>query len=177
MKKKFFKHIGVTGSALMAVAILLGSFMPTVTVNGAVASYVLLPNGQTNTLNNVAPLFINSVTLTANTTNTSILGFDSPTNTLGLSVGAYTNVTYSITNIVTSWTNFYGVANSYTNKSLIWTTNSISSSTRLWARPVTVSALTGVTATVSIDYLALNGLLLTNNSTGTATITVDYNTQ
>jgi hypothetical protein len=159
--KKFFLSLGL----LLALA--------TVQVKAANVTYVLLPNGITNTLG--APILVTKVVLSANGTNSTIQAVDSPTNTLTLAVAAYTNITTYATNLVVSWTNFFGAVNSYTNVAQIQQTNSNASSTVQYARPF--AAATAASTTTTIDdasYFFLNGVLLTNNSSGTVTITLSY---
>ncbi len=159
--KKFFFTLGLLASVAFA------SFAANVT-------YVLLPNGQTNTIS--GPLLVTKVVMAANGTNTTLYAFDSVTNTLSQTISAYTNITYFVTNDVVAWTNYYGAVNTVTNNaSLHWQTNSVAASTNTFPRPFNVASAASTTTTIDdASYFFLYGLGLTNNSTGTATITVSY---
>lgn len=142
-------------------------------------TYTLAPNIATN-LNTAlpsvpAPLTITTVLVQANGTNVSLLAYDAPGYGLTNVIGAYTNTSYYATNMIVSYTNYFGVVNTYTNLQLALRTNTVVASTNSYPVKFGVSSLANVTTVYdNIAYHFSYGTLLTNNSTGTATVTVTY---
>lgn len=135
------------------------------------------PNGFVNLLTAFpGSTYIKQVTISANTTNAAVLILDTPTNALTYVNPAYTNTISYATNYITSWTNFYGVAQSTTNIALIDVTNNVVASvTNSYPIRLSVSAL----ASTTVPYNNVNtyfnrGIWATNSSSGVATVIITY---
>lgn len=149
-------------------------------VNSASAitiSQSVLPNSMTNLLsvyNGAAQ--VSQIIITATTaTNASVLFIDTPTNQLTYILGAYSNRVSYATNYVTSWTNYYGVAQSTTNLALIDITNSVASTTNFWPQRLSVAAAASTSARFDqVNYYFNQGIWITNTGSGNATVTITY---
>ena len=121
-----------------------------------------------------APAIITGYSLTA-TTNATVGLIDSPTNLPTYSVPGYTNTVSYATNRIVSWTNYFGNVNSWTNIVLVDLSNAVPATTASYPRKATVGALAGTTTTVAPTYMVVdNGLWVTNYSTNTAVLTIQY---
>lgn len=148
-----------------------------IAANAALSTTVVVqPNTYTNLLSlNSGSAIVTFASVTANTTNASVIFVDAPTNTLFYTNAAYIGVTSYATNYIQSWTNYYGVVNYWTNMTLLDVTNTVAASTNFYNRPITASALASTTTT--LNPLAANfeyGIWVTNNSSGIATVTIQY---
>jgi hypothetical protein len=168
MKKFIFSFI--TGLGLLTMS----SF-------GATVTTVVLPNTYTNLLNGFAgQAWVTQVTVAANSTNVSALILDAPTNNLTYVLPAYTNITLYATNYYTTYTNYYGtIQTTYTNLAIAKVTNSIAQSTNFYPTRLAIAALASTSVQYtppagSIGYFFDNGIYATNNSSGIATITIQY---
>ena len=113
---------------------------------------------------------------------------DAPTNALGYSTLAYSNIVSYATNYVLTWTNYYGVvqSNNYvggtllTNWQLVDITNSVASATYLYSVRLYMSAAANTTVTYGPTSGNLNGFYFdqgmwaTNMTSCTNQITVIY---
>lgn len=140
-------------------------------------SITVLPGTYTNALTlingsaRVSQVIVSSTT----STNTSVLLIDAPTNQLTYIVPAYTNRVSYATNYITSWTNYYQVAQSDTNIALIDVTNLVQSTTNTWPQRMGLASLGGsATAFTGVNYYFNNGIWITNTGSGTANVTITY---
>jgi hypothetical protein len=161
MKKLFI-------SALLGVSVITASANSVTTV--------LNPGVFTNLLSGFnQSVLVKQVVISANSTNAAAQLIDSPTNTLTYVNAAYTNTISYATNYVSSWTNYYGVTQSYTNLQLVDVSNPVAASTNSYPVRMGVACLAGSTATYgNVNYYFNRGIWATNTSTGIATITIVY---
>lgn len=145
---------------------------------GATVSKTIPVAGFTNLL--TAPLSgstkITQIIVTATTTNNAYVTLvDTPTNSL-----VYTNPSYVTwgsyqTNYITTYTNYYGVTNAFTNIAMVdyYITNA--ASTNPYPVRVTASALTNTSSIFDgVNYYFVNGVWATNTGVGAATVTITY---
>lgn len=145
--------------------------------NAAVSTTVVVqPNTYTNLLSLTGgSAIVTFASVAANSTNASVLFVDAPTNTLFYTNAAYTNITSYATNLITSWTNYYGVVNYATNITLLDVSNPVAAGTNLYNRPLSAAALAGTTTTLNpLNTQFEYGIWVTNNSSGIATVTIQY---
>lgn len=162
--KNIIKVVGaVSLSAVMAFALYGGSI-----------TYTLAPLGYTNTL--AGPLTTGIIIISASASNTSVLAYDAPALTTTYSNIAYTTTTQYTTNYVTSYVNFFGATNTYTNVALVLATNTVAARTNSYPIRFTAATAAGTMSTIDdAAFFFMNGLLITNTSpTGAAVITVQY---
>jgi len=165
--KKFF-------SIVASVAISYSVF-------AASSSSVTLPTATiTNLLGNSAgaagSLKITQIVVTSPANNTATIAiYDTWTNILTYSNSAYSTVSSYATNLITSWTNFFGATNYMTNIALIDYSNYVAAATNTLSPLVTVTVPTNQTLILSEQSYYFNkGAFATNLATGTATISVNY---
>lgn len=146
---------------------------------GATVTLLVQPGTFTNLLSVQGSAKVTQISVAATTaTNTTVALVDCPTNQLTYVVPAYTNVLSYATNIVVSWTNYFGVVNYSTNTyALVRVTNSVASVTNNYPIRSTISSLGGTTTTTTgVNYWFVNGLWVTNTSgsPGPAAVTITY---
>jgi len=152
---------------------------------GLSTSLVLNPGQFTNFVNYtgtgrlVGPIKVSQVLISSSTTNIANVGFvDTPTNALTNVVGASTWYTQYATNLISSWTNYYGVVNTVTNYTLVTATNTFNGATNNYNIPFQVSIPTNsVSKFDQATYTFGYGLWATNAvapGSGPATITIVY---
>lgn len=143
-------------------------------IRAATVTYVLNPTVTTNTL--AGPLLIKKVIVVAGSSNATVTCIDAPAYVPFYTNASYTSITQYGTNLVTSYTNFFGAVNTLTNFQLANITNTTAASTNNFPTRFTAAALAGATTVIDdTHFFLLNGLYLTNNAvTGTATITIEY---
>jgi hypothetical protein len=119
---------------------------------------------------------ITQITATAgSTTNSTVLFIDAPTNTLTYVTPGYTNISSYGTNYPVTWTNYYGVVQSYTNIALLHLTNAVAQTTNSWPQRLSIGALAGTSTVYSgVNYYFNDGVYVTNTSGGPMSITVTY---
>jgi hypothetical protein len=110
-------------------------------------------------------------------TATTLKIVDSPTATNSYVSPAYTGVTSYSTNVITTYTNFFGVVNNITNIQLVDITNTVSAVTNSY--PIRFQAYVGTNTSQlysGVDYMFLNGLWATNvtSGAGSTTVTITY---
>lgn len=157
------------------VAVILGLF--TFQASALTSSQTVFVGSMTNALVLVnGSATISQIIVTATTaTNVSVNIVDTPTNVLTYVVPAYTNSIQYATNYITSWTNFYGVAQSDTNIALITTNVAVASVTNNYPVRLSIAALASTSSTFSgVNYYFNNGVWLTNTGSGTAAVTITY---
>lgn len=143
----------------------------------ATFSAILSPNQSTNSASFITPgaLKVTQIILAANGTNTTVQLYDAPTNTFSYVVSAYTNYLSYQTNYITLYTNFFGVVNSFTNVAMVDYTNSVGQATNNYVLRVAPATAAGTSTKFDlVNYYFQNGILFTNNSAGTATISITY---
>ena len=105
----------------------------------------------------------------------TVYAFDVSSTVLTNVVSAYSNMVSYATNLPTSYVNFFGLTNTYTNLVLVDITNSVAAATN--TAPVSmVVVANGVTQT-RIDNVSFNfskGLTITNAGTGQAVVTLGW---
>lgn len=161
--------------SLLAVGLLVGSS------NAASTTFTLAAAAFTNACNStlgvVAPVKISQVMVTSAANNTCTLFFlDCPTNILTYTNAAYTNILTYATNYITTYTNYYGVTTSLTNKSLVdVTNNAVAAAAFSYNTEFTVTVPTNSTITFTgLNATFQNGVGVTNSAGGAATITMVY---
>ena len=125
--------------------------------------------------------YVTQVILGANSTNASVLIYDTPTNNWTFVTSAYTNTLRYSTNYYTYYTNIYGATQySYTNNALIDITNNlVPAATNNYPLRLAGATLAGTTTTYGFStsggaYFFDNGIWATNNGLGVDTITIIY---
>ncbi len=159
-------------SVVVAAAIGLGS------IHAATVTTVLLTGQFTNLLTGFpGSTYIKSYTISAATNSATVYVYDTPTNKFAYTNGAYTYRQISVTNnYITSWTNYYGVAQSYTNIAL-FSTNLVTSAATTNSYPIraVLGAASGTTVQYPNQQQVYNyGIWATNAGSGIATITITY---
>lgn len=173
--KKFIKNtlLGI-GLAVALIAsdaqATLGSSTTVITAGGYSNLLATLPNVN-------GSVTITSVLLTTPAATASTITMtDGTTNRLTYTLPAYSNLTSYATNYITSYTNFFGVVNSFTNVALIDITNSVAASTNNYRIPFQASVATNSTVQFNGQYFFLNGVWATNaaSGAGSTTVTITY---
>jgi hypothetical protein len=133
------------------------TFIPTPAGNYGIVNYVLLSSTSTNA--------------------GSVVFYDSNTTNSFRVTAAYTGITTYATNLVVGWTNYYGVTNLTTvsNLTLVDVANTTAAATN--SLPATLSLSTAANTTTAfqgMNAVFTRGILVTNTSAGTVTVTVGY---
>lgn len=114
----------------------------------------------------ITPLVVNS---------NSIIGLvDTPTNSFTYLNPGYTNTVTYATNIVTYWTNYFGVVNSNSFVGIVDASNAVPSSTVAYPYRLTGAANYGTSTTFSGTYYFNNGIYATNSGQGAASVTITF---
>jgi len=142
-------------------------------------STVIAPNGVYSLLSagaNYGSFTVRQIGITATTaTNALVALIDAPTNSLSYVNSAYTNRLSYGTNYITSWTNFYGTVQSVTNIALVDVTNIVTASTNTYPTRIIAGAAANSTAVFSgVNYYFDQGVLVTNQGSGSATVVITY---
>lgn len=143
------------------------------------ATTIVTANSCSNLLANfsgsarVTGIVITSEATTAN----NVKFIDSPSDTLTYVAPAYTSVTTYATNVITTYTNYFGVTQNITNVALVETVTDVAASTNNY--PVRFQTAVGTNTSVAytgVNYYFGNGIWATNAATGTgsATVTITY---
>jgi len=123
-------------------------------------------------------VYVQQITAQAPGTNVSFQLIDTPTNSLGFTNASYTYITRYATNLPVLWTNYYGVAQGFTNIALFTITNTQAATTSFY--PIRFSSSVASNSTVqfgnqsSAGYYFDNGVFATNTSSGIVTLTIQY---
>ena len=139
-------------------------------------------NVPANTMSNLMvsttfPIKITGVIVTATTaTNTSINLMDVSSSSLRRINPAYTNTISYATNLISLWTNYYGVTFTFTNVALVRVTNNaVAAVTNTVAPTVTLSSAASASTEVNgVSYYFNYGLWATNTTTAPAAVTITY---
>ena len=159
-------------SALMGISLI---------ASATSVSTTIVPGGVFNLVSaspNFGSFLVRQVAITATTaTNALVALLDAPsTNTLYVNP-AYTNRLSYGTNWNIAWTNFYGVVQTNTTPitALIDITNTVPAATNSYATRLIAGAAANSTAVFQgVNYYFDNGVLLTNQGSGTATVVITY---
>jgi len=157
----------------------LFSLIAAVSLSSAASiSIAVAPSTATNVMGSLFGGYAKVTSVTFNCTsssNATVVVYDSTTNVFTYTNAAYTNITSYATNLVTTWTNYFGVVNSATNVNLVDVTNSVAGTTNNYPQRFSVSALVGTTTTINpTSYIFENGIWATNTSAGSGTLTVQF---
>lgn len=149
-----------------------------VSVKAASITVTLLNGAATNlsVANQInAPVVVTTVLLSANTTNSSVQFLDAPAMALTYTIAAYTNTLTYASNVISSYINYFGATNTTTNLQAVTTVLTNAAVTTNFQTRFQASALASTTYTIDgANYNFNNGVLITNNSSGIATITINY---
>ena len=119
---------------------------------------------------------ITSVVVTAPTTShASIKMIDAITNSLTYVNPAYTMYSSYATNLITTYTNFFGATNSITNLVLVDISTAVAISTNL--NPVILTATAPTNSTIvfnPVSFFVNNGIWVTNTGPTNVTVTINY---
>lgn len=153
---------------------------------GLVAAFTLSSVASTLTttvasgiMTNLAP--VNATKVTQIIVNSSLTNggtfqiYDTPTNSVVYTNLAYTNIITYGTNLVTTWTNYYGRTNAYTNLSVVDVTNSVAATTN--TNTLVIAGNLPTNAVVKYDnvnYYFTQGVWITNTGTAPLTFVVTY---
>jgi hypothetical protein len=101
--------------------------------------------------------------------------YDSPTAVLTNTLPAYITLGSYVTNYITSYTNYFGVQNNFTNVALVQYSITNAATTNVYPLILTLTAGTNQTVVVDgVDYFFSRGLTITNTGVGTATVSATY---
>ena len=162
----------------MKKLIIVASLMVALSINAAVTSTTVA----TTTCSNLVTFLsgggtISSITFQSPPANVgSAKLYDSDTTSLTYTQAAYTTITVYATNLISSWTNYYGVVNNATNIVLMQATNTVAAVTNS-PLPLLLTMTGGTNTTVTYSGINANfsrGLAVTNTGAGTITVTVTY---
>lgn len=136
-------------------------------------AYVIGPTTATNILRGTFKITSLSV-LATNAVAFNII--DAPGTTLTNNVPGYTNYNQYATNIAQWYTNFFGVLNTnWLTNVLVTQTNAVAASSLTYPVVMTQSVPSNTTANIpNLGVTFVNGVLVTNTSANTMTITVTY---
>lgn len=153
-----------------------GLFTLTQYANASTFAVTVASGVMTNLIPTTGSVKISQIVATCAGTNFSTFQIydTSFTNTMYTNT-AYTNISSYGTNYVTTWTNYYGVTNSFTNFALIDITNSVAATTN--AYPLRIASSVPSNSTVKFDqvnYYFVNGAWVTNLGAGNVTFTITY---
>ena len=157
---------------------IIGSLFAGLAASAGQSSSLLIPAaGFSNMLSSFAgSAKITGVFLTSPAANTaSITIVDTTTNSLTYVNPAYTQYSSYATNLITTYTNFFGTVQSLTNLVLIDVSSSVAQSTNLNTVILTATAATNSTvAYTPVSFFANKGIWVTNTGSGNATVTINY---
>ncbi len=174
--KNLFKI--VSGVALVATL-----FVTDVQASGV--SQTIAAAGWTNVVGIIPGLSakISSFTLISAPNTAAVLKFyDTPTytsNNTNYGAQFVTNAGYAYytqypSNVVTTYTNYYGVTNNLTNLTLITVSNWTAAATNTLQPKLTINGLTNLAISVSdVNFYFTSGVWVTNAGTGAGTIIMD----
>ena len=119
---------------------------------------------------------VTQIIVSASTTNTTSLQFvDTSTNSTVYTNSSYVGAGSYLTNLVTTWTNYYGVTNSVTNIQLVDYSITNAATTNFYNVPVAVQVNTNATVKFDlVNYYFNRGVWVTNLGGGPAIITLTY---
>jgi len=101
--------------------------------------------------------------------------YDSPSAVLTNIVPAYITSGSYVTNYITSYTNYFGVQNNFTNVALVQYSITNSAATNTYPRLLVITAGTNETVAIQgVNYGFNSGLTITNTGVGPATVSVTY---
>jgi len=118
---------------------------------------------------------VDYITVLPDGTNTTFYLYDLASTTLTNLQGGYTNYYLTNATVVTSFTNYSGIVESYTNSALIYATNEVASSAGTYSPFSTVIALADVPTTFTISKVVSKGLVISNSHA--ATVIAGYREQ
>ena len=157
---------------------IIGSMLVSLSVNAGQSSSLVIPTtGFSNMLSSfIGSAKITGVFLTSPTANTaSITIVDTSTNSLTYVNPAYTQYSSYATNLITTYTNFFGTVQSLTNLVLVDVSSSVAQSTNLNTVILTATAATNsMVAFTPVSFFVSKGIWVTNTGSGNATVTINY---
>lgn len=151
--------------------------LATSAVQAAQRTVTIGPSGTTNlmSLGQSGAGQISQFVVTSTTTNKALIYvYDSPTNTFTYTNASYSVVTPTVTNLITSYVNYYGATNFFTNAALIAVTNTVAANTNAYPIVFQGAAPTNSSAIYDGVYSFRNGAWVTNGVVGTVTVTITY---
>lgn len=159
--KKLLLIVGLAAASLMA--------------NAETVSMQVSGNTMTNLLSlRNGSAKITQIVLTAGGTNANVRLFDNVTNWTFTVQAPYTNNFSYATNLTSSYTNYFGVINYYTNLVLVDVTNNVVPAYTNYTSVVDMSALTNTTSVANGTYYFHRGVWVTNLGTGVASVGITY---
>lgn len=119
---------------------------------------------------------VSQLVVQANTaTNTSVTFIDAPTNSFLYTNAAYVSTTSYATNLIWGYTNYWGAVTSVTNLVLVDINVTNAATANAYPTRTVASALASTsTRADNVNYQFLNGVQVTNTSTGSAIVTVTF---
>lgn len=130
-----------------------------------------------NTITNILPAPMKLTSLTVLATNAVTLSiYDAPGTVFTNNVNAYSNLVQYATNVGQIYTNFYGVTTTnWLTNALVTVTQSVSGRSISYPLIFSQSFASNTTATLpGLGLNFVNGVMVTNNSANTASLTVNY---
>lgn len=137
----------------------------------------ILPNTFTNLLSvNAGGVKVTALTAARDAAGTATLRFiDNNTNSLTWTNQAYTRTFKYATNVVTTWTNYFGATNYMTNISLVTGSQSMPATNGLITPTVSLTAPASDTLVLNpVEYVFRRGIWVTNQGASNALVTITY---
>lgn len=155
-------------SLIASVSVALGAYADS-------GTWTIANGAMSNLLS--SPVKITQIIYQSTSTNTTqFSAVDSPSATFTNIIAGFSTITQKATNYITTYTNFFGVSNSFTNLALISATNTIPAQTNIYPTQFTLFTATNSQARVdNANFYFINGFTVTNSGAGPVTITVNYN--
>lgn len=157
----------------LTLALICAGILTTALTFADSLSFVIPANTTTNIF--PAPIKITRVSILA-TNQVTLSIYDAPSTSFTNIVGSYSNLTQYATNVSIIYTNYWGVGTTnWLTNALVTATNSVSARTNTY--PLIFTQIVQSNTTANLPNLGLtfvNGVMLTNASANTATITLDY---
>lgn len=155
---------------LLAVSLVANSFAlsTAVTIPTATMTNLFVPAGGSVKITQLI-----AVSPVNNTTAFQV--YDTPTNSTQFIQAAFIGGGNFQTNVVTTWTNYYGKVNSFTNIAQIDYTNTVAAITNYYPLRIAGNIATNSSLQFNnVNYYFGNGVWVTNTGVGSVTITVTY---
>lgn len=157
----------ILGTLLVSCSLLKGASTSMVVASGNMTNLLSVINGSAR----VTQIVVASIP----TNSATVMFIDTPTNSLTYSNASYQTLSSYGTNLIQSWTNFFGVVNYLTNIALIDYTNTVAGSTNPY--PVRQVVTVGTNTTIQLNPVSIyfnQGIWLTNGGTGPAQVSITY---
>lgn len=164
-----WKKVGLILASISFASVMMASITITVTIPPSTATNVLYgisPGG---------PLIVKQAVLTGTSNNTSVTVYDAPTNTFSYTNASFVSVITYPTNVISTWTNFFGYTNTVTNVALVDVPITNAVTTNTYPQKIALSASAGnSTIQNNMSTYFESGVWATNTATNTGVLTITF---